>query len=214
MSPKISPPSSQRAQSQPGSVDPDSDQGQKSSDLPRRGDFGSSLNTQVFLCVLCVLCGSIAVSGMIRRGLIWLSLAVSLVGFTTAHAVEVNPPLSTGRMVIAGRVALTVELARTPEEQVRGLSGRPGLKPGHGMLFVYDRPQAVSIWMKDMRFPLDIIWIRAGRIVAIEKNAPPLTPDGPERVYTAIADLVLEVTAGLADRQKIRVGDSVQTTLP
>ena len=147
-------------------------------------------------------------------GLIWLALAVSLVGFTTAHAVEVNPPLSTGRMVIAGRVALTVELARTPEEQVRGLSGRPGLKPGHGMLFVYDRPQAVSIWMKDMRFPLDIIWIRAGRIVAIEKNAPPLTPDGPERVYTAIADLVLEVTAGLADRQKIRVGDSVQTTLP
>jgi len=151
---------------------------------------------------------------MSRRGRIWLGLAISLLAFAHALAVEVNPPLSTGRVVIAGRVTVTVELARTPEQQVRGLSGRPGLKAGHGMLFVYDRPQAVGIWMKDMRFPLDIIWIRAGRIVAIEKNAPPLAPDGPNRVYTAIADLVLEVAAGLADRQKIRVGDSVQTTLP
>ena len=151
---------------------------------------------------------------MSRRGLIRLGLAVSLVVFAHALAVEVNPPLPMGRVVIAGRVTLTVELARTPEEQVRGLSGRPGLKPGHGMLFVYGRAHPVSIWMKEMRFHLDIIWIRAGRIVAIEKNAPPLAPDGPERVYTAIADLVLEVPAGLTDRQKIRVGDSVQTTLP
>jgi uncharacterized membrane protein (UPF0127 family) len=65
-----------------------------------------------------------------------------------------------------------------------------------------------------MRFPLDILWIHAGRIVAIEKDAPPLTPVGPERVYTATADLVLEVPAGFTDRQKIRVGDPVQTTLP
>jgi len=151
---------------------------------------------------------------MSRRDLIWLSIAASLAGPRHSGAVEVNPPLATGKMVIAGRVTLTVELARTSEEQVRGLSGRTALKPGHGMLFVYDRPQAVSIWMKDMRFPLDIIWIRAGRIVAIEKNAPPLTPAGPERVYTATADLVLEVAAGLIDRQKIRVGDSIQTTLP
>jgi len=116
-------------------------------------------------------------------------------------------------MVIAGRVSLTVELARTPEQQIRGLSGRPGLKSGNGMLFVYDRPQPVSIWMKDMRFPLDIVWIRDGRIVKIEKNAPPLTPAGPERIYTATADLVLEVPAGFTGRKRIRVGDMVQATL-
>jgi uncharacterized membrane protein (UPF0127 family) len=50
--------------------------------------------------------------------------------------------------------------------------------------------------MKDMRFSLDIIWIRGGRIVQIEKQAPPLTPGGPERIYTATGDLVLEVPAG------------------
>jgi uncharacterized membrane protein (UPF0127 family) len=48
----------------------------------------------------------------------------------------------------------------------------------------------------------------------MEKHAPPLTSAGPERVYTATADLVLEVPAGFADRQKIRTGDSVQATLP
>lgn len=131
-----------------------------------------------------------------------------------AAAVEVNPPLPTGTLTIADRTVVTVELARTMEQKVRGLSGRPGLKPDQGMLFVYDRPQPIGIWMKDMRFPLDIIWIREGRIVQIERNAPPLTPPGPERVYTATGDLVLEVPAGFADAKKLRIGDRVRTELP
>jgi uncharacterized membrane protein (UPF0127 family) len=148
-----------------------------------------------------------------RRGA-FLGFLISFLWTAHVLAVEVNPPLATGKLLLAGRVRLTVELARSPEEQMRGLSGRPGLKPGYGMLFVYARPHPVSIWMKDMRFSLDIIWIRAGRIVAIEKHAPPLTPDGPERIYTATADLVLEVPAGFTDREKIRVGDAIQASLP
>ena len=131
-----------------------------------------------------------------------------------AKAVEVNPPLTIGTLVVADRVTLTVELARTPGEKVRGLSGRPGLKPGHGMLFVFDRPQPISIWMKDMRFSLDIVWIREGRIVHIEKQAPPLSPTVPEQIYTATADLVLEVPAGFTSEQQIRVGDKAQAVLP
>jgi hypothetical protein len=151
---------------------------------------------------------------MTRRGRVRFGLLLALTWAMPALAAGVNPPLATGTVVIAGRVTLTVEVARSPEEQVRGLSGRRSLEPDHGMLFVYERAQPVSIWMKGMRFPLDILWIHAGRIVAIEKDAPPLTPVGPERVYTATADLVLEVPAGFTDRQKIRVGDPVQTTLP
>jgi uncharacterized membrane protein (UPF0127 family) len=147
------------------------------------------------------------------RGGAWLGLLIVVGCSAPALAVEVNPRLPAGSVVIAGRVTLTVELARSPGEHVRGLSGRPGLKPGQGMLFVYDRPQPVSIWMKDMHFPLDILWIRAGRIVKIEKRAPPLGPAGPARVYTATADLVLEVPAGFADRQRIRVGDAVEAAL-
>lgn len=130
-----------------------------------------------------------------------------------ADAVEVNPPLPTGTLVIAERVTVTVELARSVHEKVRGLSGRTELRPGRGMLFVYEQAQPIGIWMKDMRFPLDIIWIRDNRIVHVEKNAPPLVPSGPERVYTATGEAVLEVPAGFADRQKIRVGDRVKVDL-
>jgi uncharacterized membrane protein (UPF0127 family) len=144
-------------------------------------------------------------------GLAWL---IVLCGVLPVEAVDVNPPLQTGSLLIANRVRVEVELARTLEEKVRGLSGRPALKSGHGMLFVYERPEPVSIWMKDMRFPLDILWIRGGRIVHIEKRAPPLRPSGPEQIYTAIADLVLEVPAGFTARQQIRVGDPVQAALP
>jgi hypothetical protein len=130
-----------------------------------------------------------------------------------AAAVEVNPPLPTGTLVIAERVTVTVELARSVHEKVRGLSGRPALKPGRGMLFVYEQAQPIGIWMKDMRFSLDIIWIRDGRIVHVEKNAPPLVPSGPERVYTATGEAVLEVPAGFAEQQKIRIGDRVKVDL-
>jgi uncharacterized membrane protein (UPF0127 family) len=131
-----------------------------------------------------------------------------------AVAVEVNPPLPTGTIVIGDRVTVTVELARSGDEKVRGLSGRPGLKRGTGMLFVYDRPQPIGIWMKDMRFSLDILWIREGSVVHIERNAPPLTPVGPERVYTATGDMVLEVPAGFTADRKIKVGDSVKADIP
>jgi uncharacterized membrane protein (UPF0127 family) len=148
---------------------------------------------------------------------VWPALVIlfaSGVPVPPAGGVEVNPPLATGTLVISGRVRVTVEVARSSVEQIRGLSGRPDLKPSHGMLFVYDRPQPVSIWMKDMRFPLDILWIRGGRIVKIEKRAPPLDPHGPERIYTATADQVLEVPAGFSDRERIHLGDTVRTTLP
>jgi uncharacterized membrane protein (UPF0127 family) len=128
-------------------------------------------------------------------------------------AVEVNPSLPMGTLVIGGRVAVRVELARSVQEKMRGLSGRADLKSGHGMLFLYERPQPIGIWMKDMRFPLDILWMQDGRIVHIERNAPPLPPAGPERVYTATGDLVLEVPAGFVGKHKVRVGDAVKVDL-
>jgi hypothetical protein len=131
-----------------------------------------------------------------------------------ALAVDVNPPLPTGTIVIGAHVTVTVELARSLDEKVRGLSGRPGLKRGAGMLFVYDRPQPIGIWMKDMRFSLDLLWIREGRVVHIERNAPPLAAVGPERVYTATGDMVLEVPAGFTADRKIKVGDSFRADIP
>jgi hypothetical protein len=153
-----------------------------------------------------------------RHPLAVLPLALSLAWppVPAASAGDVNPPLARGFVRIVGQNTVTVsaEVARSLQEKVRGLSGRAPLKANQGMLFVYDRPQVIGIWMKDMKFSLDILWIHEGRIVKIEKRAPPLKPGGAEQVYTAVGDMVLEVPAGFADQNKVREGDPVQVTLP
>jgi uncharacterized membrane protein (UPF0127 family) len=145
-----------------------------------------------------------------RLALAVLGMLLGAAASGGAAGPEMNPPLPTATASIAGRTTVTVELARTPQEKGRGLSNRSGLAEGNGMAFVYEVPQSIGIWMKDMRFPLDILWARDGRIVKIERGAPPLRPGDAERVYTAIGDLVLEVPAGFVDRAGIRLGDSVK----
>ena len=130
------------------------------------------------------------------------------------HAVE--PPaasaLQKAEVVIDGRVTINVEVARSHQAQTRGLGGRPSLKKGTGMAFPYDGPGLRGIWMKGMLIPIDILWIREGRIVAIEANVPPPSSNGAVAVFSHVADLVLEVPAGNAKEMGIRIGQSVKVT--
>ncbi len=78
------------------------------------------------------------------------------------------------------------------------------MDPGAGMLFVYDSPKGVVFWMKNMHFPLDILWIGADcTLVDFSRNVPPPAP-GTENSdlerYRPGADIqyVLEVNAGAA----------------
>jgi len=67
-----------------------------------------------------------------------------------------------------GKVSLIVELALTPAQHQQGLMHRTELNDGEGMLFVFDRDQILSFWMKDTLIPLSIAYIAAdGRIVEI-----------------------------------------------
>jgi len=128
----------------------------------------------------------------------------------------VEPPaasaLQKGEVVIDGRVTINVEVARSPQAQTRGLGGRPSLKKGTGMVFPYDGPGLRGIWMKGMLIPIDILWIREGRIVAIEAKVPPPSSNGALAVFSHVADLVLEVPAGYASEMGIRIGQSVRVT--
>ena len=58
-----------------------------------------------------------------------------------------------------GRVPIAVAIADTLEKRTQGLSGRESLSANEGLLFVFSTSGAYGIWMKDMRFPIDIIWI-------------------------------------------------------
>jgi uncharacterized membrane protein (UPF0127 family) len=80
---------------------------------------------------------------------------------TITKATEVIPDTLTskGPYVIIAGVRLSVEVADTPAERGRGLSGREMLPENSGMLFVFDTPGRYGFWMYGMKFPLDIIWI-------------------------------------------------------
>ncbi len=101
-----------------------------------------------------------------------------------------------------------VEVARSPEEQARGLMFRQSLAPDRGMIFPYDPPQAASFWMKNTLIPLDMIFIGADRrIVHINDNAVPLSLEPvawPEPVGA-----VLELAGGRSAELGLKAGDEV-----
>ncbi|MEK7502976.1 MAG: DUF192 domain-containing protein [Patescibacteria group bacterium] len=110
---------------------------------------------------------------------------------------------------ISGR-KVEVDIANNEKERNKGLGGRKNLPEDSGMLFIFEIPAKYSFWMKDMRFPIDIIWIEENKkITAISENIAPETypasfsPSEPVKY-------VLEVNAGWADKNGVKSGDSIE----
>lgn len=107
-------------------------------------------------------------------------------------------------------VSLKVEIADTPEERVKGLSGRESLDENAGLLFIYDEPGIYGIWMKEMKFPIDAIWLDGNyRVVDIARD---VQPDSFPKVFepSKPAKYILEVNASLAERNSIEIGDLLE----
>jgi hypothetical protein len=118
---------------------------------------------------------------------------------------------STSNVLTIRSATVKVEIASTPEQRVKGLSGRTSLAENAGLLFLFEKSNSPTFWMKDMRFPIDIIWIRDGAVVDIDANVPAPQPgENPAaRTSPEPVDAVLELPAGAAAEQKIHVGDPV-----
>ncbi len=105
---------------------------------------------------------------------------------------------------------IRVTVADTEEEREKGLSGRLGLAPDEGMLFEFPEDGKYAFWMKDMKFPIDIVWISySGEIVDIWQE---LGPETFPTVYTprGEARYVLELPAGYVLKYNVRLGDIVR----
>jgi uncharacterized protein len=107
--------------------------------------------------------------------------------------------------------SFNVEIASTKIEKAMGLMNREKLGEEEGMLFVYQKEGIYSFWMKNMRFPIDIIWIDKGkRIVGIEKNAPPcLKENCPRHKPSREIMYVLELNSGTTEKLEIKKGDKI-----
>lgn len=127
-----------------------------------------------------------------------------------------SSPTNTGQMLpisaqaeMAGQL-ISLEVARTPQEQAMGLMYRTSLAPDRGMLFSFEPPQRVGFWMKNTIIPLDMVFLRNGKVKAIETDVPPCTTTpcptyGPQELI----DQVIELRAGRAAELGLKVGDRV-----
>lgn len=105
-------------------------------------------------------------------------------------------------------ISYTVEIADSPFTQLKGLMNRETLQANNGMLFSYTNDRHPKIWMKNVRFPLDILFVdNCGVIVELHANAKPndttvISSSVPVRA-------VLEILGGASKRAQIHSGDTL-----
>lgn len=108
----------------------------------------------------------------------------------------------------SGSHRYSVEIADTDSERARGLMFRRSLPKSGGMIFLYDQPQAIGMWMRNTYIPLDMIFIAAGGTVhRVETNTEPFSTDIIDSGGAVVA--VLELNAGEANRIGLKPGDRV-----
>lgn len=137
-------------------------------------------------------------------------LSLFFIGFVALRVSQLGPLHA--NVVLADRT-LTVLVAQTPKQVYTGLGGRETLDDADGMILVFDRLARHAIVMRDMRFPIDIVWIDRGTIVDIAPNIAiePGKDDGALTVYfpRTEANIVLELPAGKAAAYGLKIGDTV-----
>lgn len=115
--------------------------------------------------------------------------------------------LSVVKMKI-GKQSYNLEVARTETEQEKGLMKRDSMPEDHGMIFVFPDEQVRSFWMKNTRFPLDILFLSSGgKVVSIHQmrayDESSTSSDEP-------AQYAIELNKGQADASGVRVGDVLE----
>ena len=151
-----------------------------------------------------------------RVVILFLACAALAVFFIANSANKAKSPGSEWKRgsVTVQKQTLDVYLAQTEQEREFGLSGFDAIKSNQGMLFIFDMAQKPSFWMKDMKFPIDIIWINNNQVVDITKDLPVQYDSNLTRYFPNVdVDRVLEVNAGWCEKHNVNIGDGVEISL-
>jgi uncharacterized membrane protein (UPF0127 family) len=106
----------------------------------------------------------------------------------------------------------SIDVAKTPKEKEIGLSGKTSISTDYGMYFPFEKADYYAFWMKNMKFPIDIIFLKDNKIVTIFQNVPAPTSDTdklPLYQPDEPANAVLEITAGLSQKYSLSKGDTI-----
>lgn len=132
---------------------------------------------------------------------------------TYAYFHSINPALqgtfTTSETIYIDRTPLRVAISNEEGERVRGLSGVRHIDINEGMLFMFPVDGTYGIWMKDMLFPIDVMWVSSdGVVVHIERH---ILPESFPQVYTnkVPARYVIETVGDFAELHNIEIGSLV-----
>jgi uncharacterized membrane protein (UPF0127 family) len=147
------------------------------------------------------------------------ALALSLVGVLLS-ACGMPTGATAGPAVIpvklpSGKVLQSEVMANDADRQM-GLMFRNSLALDKGMLFVFEQPGIYAFWMKNCKFPIDMVWMDVDhKVVEIVDNVPPCKKD-PCPSYGGMqkSTYVLELNAGQARREKVALGATIDFKLP
>ncbi len=147
-------------------------------------------------------------------GLFAILFVVIIITVSALHSNNYNPFTTKSPMIQIGDKTFTVEEAKTQAAWQQGLSGRKSMPADQGMLFIFPQADYQQFWMKQMLFPLDMVFINNDKIVTIHQNVP-IPPANaslsslPIYASSAPANYVLELNAGTVKKDNIKVGDKV-----
>jgi uncharacterized membrane protein (UPF0127 family) len=127
--------------------------------------------------------------------------------------VSTSPVSTTPVLHLPGK-DISLLIADTEEKRELGLGQRASLPEDQAMIFIFDKPGIYEFWMKDMKFPIDIIWLDANNtIVYVESSVSP--ESYPDTTYSPDKDslYVLEANAGFLEKNNLKVGDKLSIDL-
>lgn len=110
-----------------------------------------------------------------------------------------------------GDKKINLILAKSDKDRMKGLSGRNNLAEDQGMLFIFEKKGKYGFWMRDMKFPIDIIYIDDKTVVYLVESAPAGSQAPNLTVYAPDTDVnrVLELNAGGAKKYGIKKGTKI-----
>ncbi len=143
------------------------------------------------------------------------SFLIVIVIFLAVAAIYIKP-FSLGivkKNLTVGSQTFEVGIADNAVTRAKGLSGRPSLAEKEGLYFIFSSPGNNGFWMKDMNFPIDIVWISGGKVIGFSEN---LQPEPNKSIFSlpvyyppGAVDRVLEINAGTVAKYGLQAGDAV-----
>ena len=166
--------------------------------------FSTDKNSKKYF-VTAIACGVLAIVVNLYFYFSFLQIINNLQTFSTSLQ-----SLQSFKIVKIGDATIRAQLLTTEPQWIQGLSGTDALAPNTGMLFDFGRSDYWGIWMKDMNFPIDVLWIDSNlKIIDVVQNMSPSSYPTNYKPHVP-ALYVLEIPAGTVQTNHITVGQSIK----